>query len=250
MQMAQFVFHSPHVQGNHLYRTRAGETTLIYASADDKVNAFATDQTIPELSIEPPYLVVHGGMTRTARLMALGLGADRRHKSFAARGTLIQTVQGLGVRIVSGAGNLTKEAAKGILAETGLTASLGDEEILCLARSYAAAILMNVVGHELGHIVLGHTLGRAGNFKVSRNQEREADSFAASVIATSPFSDYLVGGSIFFWILLAWVDKTLGPEKETTHPHARERLQAFIKANREEAASLGIDVESVEEFLP
>ncbi len=109
---------------------------------------------------------------------------------------------------------------------------------------------MDVISHELGHIALCHTLGRNVNMEISRNQEREADSFAASVASSSPFSDYIVAGGIFWWVIMAWVDAASDNTEETTHPHSQERLMDYIRSNRDQAEEIGVGEASIFEFLP
>jgi hypothetical protein len=111
-------------------------------------------------------------------------------------------------------------------------------------------MILNVVAHELGHICLGHTLGVKQNYEISRNQEREADSFAASVTASSPFSDYIVSGGIFWWVIMTWAAESAGLQAETSHPHARERLMDYIRANKAQAEEIGITQETIQAYLP
>ena len=106
------------------------------------------------------------------------------------------------------------------------------------------------MAHELGHIALAHILGRTPSLEVSRNQEREADSFASSVVSTSPFGDYLVAGQIIWSLIMVWGEHTGNVEIATSHPLERERLMDFIRANEAKAASIGIDKQTIQDFLP
>ncbi len=244
-QMAQFVFYSSHVQSNLLYRERAGRTTLHYLPEADTVNAFATDARIPEFDAEPPLIGILGGMTRVSRLMAFALAEEVESDKANARQRLKRIIRQVGQKVVEGEGSLALADAEEIF--EGLAPSVSPGK----ARSYNAALNMTVIAHELGHIALGHTLGSGpACLEISRNQEREADSFAASVAGSSPFGDYIVAGGVFFWVIMAWIDAAAGDAAQTTHPHARERLLDYIRANQEQAAAIGFDAENVGAFLP
>ncbi len=249
-QVAQFVFHSTHVQSNPLYRERAAATTLRYLPQDTVVNAFATDQAIPELEADPPVIVLLGGMARATSVASTGLGLYRTDKSGASRDALILLIRAMGERIVRNCGTLGLQEAEDLL--SGLPLEMDDEgkETLRRARSFEAAMVMAVVAHELGHVVLGHTLGKTLNLEISRNQEREADSFASSVASASPFSDYIVAGGLFWWVILTWVEAVAGSHEETTHPYSRDRLMDYLRANRSQAVAMGLTRETIQAFLP
>jgi len=250
LQIVQFVFHSPHVQGNLQYRARASATTLIHIPDVDLVNAFAADHEVPGIDASPPLITVFGGLVRAMRLAALGMGMDRVNKSAEARKGLVALMRSIGGSVAE-SGEFTRSASEDMVSGLGMELQSEDNRLARLAHSFAAAMLMTVISHELGHIALGHTLGQPSNLDVSRNQEREADSFSSSVVGSSPFSDYLVAGAIFFWVIMTWADAFAGAASgDATHPHARERLFDLIRANREQASDLGIDHDSVRVFIP
>lgn len=249
-QISNFVFFSPHVQNNLAYRQRAAQVNLAYAYQVDAVNAFATDNIPPGMEAEPPLIVLFEGLVRATRLTAIGLALDRRQKTSKARRQLTDLVRTLGKSIVRGSGDLAEETMLDLCENMNLRSALSDHDVQSRARSYRAAMLMGIISHELGHVALAHTLGAPVNIGISRNQEREADSFAASVISSSPFSDYLVIGIIFFWLILTWVDTAVPEEAAKTHPHAGERLFDFIRNNREQAESIGFTEETIAEFMP
>jgi IrrE N-terminal-like domain len=250
-QIAGFVFQSPHIQSNQLYRIRAASTTIVYLGEDLRVNAFATDHPYPGLYVQPPLIAILGGMISATRLTALALGNDRIAATDQSRQLFVQTVRAIGKKIVEENGNFSSIDASEIFNGSDLAEKCEDGEVQRCARSYGAAMNMSVIAHELGHIVLGHTLAESQvNMETSRNQEREADSFAASVASASPFSDYTVAGGIFWWVILTWVEEIAGGGRATTHPHSRERLLDYIRANEEQARALGIDDGNVVVFLP
>jgi len=251
LQIGGFVFHSPHVQTNALYRQRAGETSLVFLADEPTVNAFATDHRHPGLDIEPPFIVLFGGLANAGRLASLALACNQVGGQANSRARLQRTIRRVGEAIVSGSGRLDREQTNTIFEECGLAEPTANSEILRRAYSYSAAVHLTVIAHELGHIALGHTLGmKKVPEEISRNQEREADSFAASVTLASPFSDYTVAGGIFWWIILTWAAAAAGTPGATSHPHARERLMDYIRANHDQAVALGFDEKSILSFLP
>ena len=249
-QIAAFVITSPHVQTNPAYKSRAERTHFFFAAEDDTVNAFATDCRHPQIDLDPPMIVVMGGLANSTRLIALALAQDKVQQNPESRHLLISVIHAIGNCINEQQGQLEMEFAETIYTNSGLELSCKNQEVQRRARSYGAAMNMSVLAHELGHIVLGHTLGVTLSMEASRNQERQADSFAATIAGTSPFSDYTVAGGIFWWVLLTWREEVCDPENATTHPHSRERLMDYIRANQSQAAALGMDEQIINDFLP
>jgi hypothetical protein len=252
LQIAAFVIKSPHVQTNRLYRQRAEATSLVYLADDPKVNAFATDVRHPEILAKPPMIVFLGGLANATRLASFAMASHAVLDNVESWNLFAAAIQSVGQAIVAGQGTLDTETATAIYAQSGFKELAANEEIIRRTRSYGAAMNMSVIAHELGHIALGHTLSLAWvPDEVSRNQEREADSFCASVAGVSPFSDHTIAGGIFWWVILTWAASAANNEtRVTTHPHSRERLMDYIRANQSQAAALGITPESIEELLP
>ena len=249
-QITAFVLNSPHVQRNEFYQMRAAETTLIVGE-DEEVNAFATDGALEldDDSLEPPFIVYLAGAANATRLasyaMALETGGGEGHGA-----SLLPVIRALGESVVDNDGELGAGQLERIARETGLNDAIQDPHVQRRANSFAAAMNLGVIAHELGHLALGHTLGEDLSYEVSRNQEREADSFASSVVTTSPFGDYLVAGSIVWWTILVWVGNAANQTEVTTHPMSAERLQNFIRDNETQAADLGFTADSILEYLP
>ena len=130
----------------------------------------------------------------------------------------------------------------------------GKDRFVSLARSLSASMEAAVIAHEAGHIALSHTLGTRLNFDVSRNQEREADSFASSVLSTSPFREYLFLGQVFVTLLFSWMDHVGRHKDPTTHPLGRERFFNVMTSNSAAAADaadqFGLTRERLVELLP
>ncbi|MCD4674873.1 MAG: hypothetical protein K8S18_02620 [Desulfobacula sp.] len=253
-QIVSFVFASPHVQTNMLYRQRAEQTSFAYLHEQPVFNAFATDRDIPEIDVSPPMIILFGGIVQAVRVASLGLGNKRLFDNDQSREKLIKIIRWVGARILEKKGVFEESDYTQAIEQLGLEAYLKNSESVRKARSYSAAICMGIISHELGHIALGHTLKITSNknFEISRNQEREADLFSSSIASSSPFSDYIVEGGIFWWALMTWADKVdINRFKgESTHPNSRERLMDYIRANKDQASAVGIDEESILKYIP
>ena len=257
-QISQFVINCPYVIRNKLYANRASGTNLLYIEENDLVNACATDDPVVE-EIKPPAILIFGGLARAIGIISLAIAV--RIQNSRKDKILIDVVRYVGKEMLKSKGLFSVYNAARVMKKTKLDKHIKDSEILRLSRSYMSAMLVSIIGHELGHICLCHTLGERQSGEVSRNQEREADSFASSIISTSPFSDYLVGGTVFWWILLAWVESPankLLKDKfgkysesfESTHPMSVDRLKDFLKANESQAKAIGLTPETIQQYLP
>ena len=136
-------------------------------------------------------------------------------------------------------GKLDADAALRIVNEACSGGVLNNQIALTKAKSISAGLMLGIIAHECGHQSLGHVLktGETVNLDISRNQEREADSFASSVISSSPFGEYILAGTLFWYYALANQQRD---SNETTHPLAKERFENYVRSNKALAASLGI----------
>ena len=118
---------------------------------------------------------------------------------------------------------------------------MADKQIRLKAISYSSGTIVSVLAHESGHHALGHLLSfsEKTNLEIDRNQEREADSFASSVISASPFGEYIFAGTLF-WHYAVAVQADGASDEGSNHPLSRERFENFVRANAEKAAALGI----------
>ena len=261
-QSASFVLSSPHVQSNPQYSSRVKALGFHYLADVPVVNAFATDERIeiPDgPTIDPPAVVFMEGLAMVIRAAAAALAAHVRFHggriACPAGWSLDRPLRMIGRSILKQDGRFDVASSLEIFAETmEPVLETGDERFVSLARNYSAAMEMFVVAHEVGHIAYGHTLGEQANFEVSRNQERDADSFAASVLSSSPFREHLFLGQVFVTIIFAWLDKTGGRKQATSHPLGRERffnaLRSHEDAAREAAQQFGLSEEVLVALLP
>lgn len=231
-QMFEYVKNSEHVQGNSLYRDSMGRVQFLYDENDDTVNAYATaHEKGPGRQDFAQEIRCYAGAARFARLISLALAAELEGREGAVQALL-------GAMSPEQFGTLTLKDAIDLANTTGLDTCLTNAAVRTEAESIAAGMLQTVLAHESGHHALGHVFGSAATLEISRNQEREADTFASSVISSSGFGKYMFEGMLFWHCAL--VSQQEGARGEGTHPLARERLANLIQQNPEKAAAWGI----------
>ena len=78
--------------------------------------------------------------------------------------------------------------------------------------------------------------------------------FAASVLARSPFREYLFLGQVFTMVIFAWLEWALANREPGSHPLARDRFYAALESNsagaQEAAADFGLTRDCLIELLP
>ena len=105
-----------------------------------------------------------------------------------------------------------------------------DPALRGLAADVMRGTVAAVLAHEVGHLVYGHVDGPTSLFEVSRNAEREADSFAASALLTMPHPERALLGAVMFWACVIHHSRLHGEERAVTHPLSAERLDAMIQS--------------------
>jgi len=262
LQSKNIALSSPFIHANAQYHARIEKTSFRYLPKDMTVNAFATDFAVPigeEETLDPPAIAFLGGLAMVLRLASAALAAFMRPRSelrlLGGESSLLKAFQGIGNAILTGGGKIDPESMEAVFKETILPElDEDDDRFTGLAHSLSAAMEAAVIAHEAGHLSLGHTLGRRLNFDVSRNQEREADSFASSVLSSSPFREYLFLGQIFVTIIFSWIDYASRKSDPSTHPLGRERFFNAMTSNsaaaREAASQFGLTRERLIELLP
>ena len=253
LQIAAFSFHSPYIQQNPSYYSRVSSTRFIFD--DDTpfcslVNAFAAEGGGPlrkigiDIAEDKPIVVLFEGLVTASFLAGLCVAIREKNQM------LVPGLRLISERIIANDGFFSTGDMSSVARKLNIDINSLDDVTIKNAKSFTASMLLNIISHELGHIALNHTVMKPPyDPQTSRNNERQADLFASSVVSGSLFNDYLVGGSIVWWILQAWVDR-LPRFQESTHPDSRERLFNFINANREEAEALGFTESAVNELLP
>jgi len=268
-QAFEMVVSSPHITTNAVYSQLLKDVRFYFDAGNPAVNAFASHYEV-ELSsgeaTKAPCIVMLGGMAGVLQVMAASLGLwalyREEHEIYDGDIVLRKVAVRLGKEVVENGGIFTEETMTGIYEELifpggayGKLAGSGhlsskDTKLVSRARSYLMAMTMSMVAHEAGHIALGHTLGKALNYDISRNEERAADGFASSVLSSSPFSDYLVTGQIMSWVLMAWVDHAAASSEAVTHPLAVDRLESVLRDNSVAAKDVGLTRETLGKWLP
>ena len=235
-QLCEYVRNAPNVRENAAY-SRIMSSVEFYCQRDNNVvNAYAAIKKPEKESEKSVRIIVFcGGAARFSRVASLAVGAELCGDAGAAR----RFVNALKSSDLS---NFSEATAIRLIGDAGLAVALADDKVVAKARSVSAGLMLGVIAHEAGHQALCHTLNTAKtvNLEVSRNQEREADSFASSVIASSPFGEYILAGTLFWHYAMAMQQ---GDEAvESTHPLSKERFENFVRANSELAASMGISL--------
>jgi hypothetical protein len=233
------VIQSTFVRNNKSYMEKVNNTIIQYDTSDT-INAYATIR-------DDKYLInIYKGLTKTMQAGAIALtnfvinrDPDMLKKHLKVLVKLINT----------NSGDFTHE--KFIEYMMTLNSDIDEaqmETILPLSASYAAGAVLEVIAHELGHICLEHLYDEHVSLEVSRNNERQADLFACSVVATTLFSEYMYLGSFMSNLLFAWMGDST--KMATTHPHGKERLENMFNAFEYKLLDMGITRELFEEIKP
>ena len=256
-QLFEYVRGEKVVRTNPLYTEVLGNTIFKYVESKMVVNAGSfscylqkkgnqvdvinfTAETMelakqhPDAYVGPIGCInVYGGEVRFAKLCGLALAMDPN----GSKGKLSKLAELLEPRHIQCLDNVTLIL---LVERTGLLSAFNDEATLSTAQNIAAGMLMATIAHECGHIALGHTLDPGysviGN-GISRDQERQADSFMSSVIATSPFAKQILLGRILSMYVLS---QSKPYDGTGTHPGHKERLENLVRAHPDLAASIGI----------
>lgn len=234
LQLMQYVCSSPHVTSNRRYAELVGSLNFDVQSRDATVNAYATVRDGKE-----PVIMLLGGAIRFANLISCAYVGALAAREKSATNPLPEITAALGKYCLECRASFSGQQACEFALRYNLHLVAADPTLGRKARSFAAGLLIGILAHEFGHLALGHCYGSRVNLEISRNQEREADSFASSVISSSPFGDYLVFGTILWEAVWVWVERATG-QTATTHPLASERLADLIRANPSVAAEFGL----------
>ena len=229
VQWFSAVLNSTHVQMNESYRATAAEVDFKYALDDDTVNAFAARNR----GGGRKYLICfYGGAMRFSRLASLAVAADLCGRP----GTASRFARSL-----DSISRMSRKDAFELMTDCGLDEVFSLPGVKTKAQAVSAGMIIGILAHEMGHVCLGHVMGPnyyESNQEIGRNHEREADSFASSVTAASPFGEYVFEGTLFWYYALSMQETD--QKIATTHPLSRERLENLIRANTSKATSLGI----------
>jgi hypothetical protein len=226
-QALEMVLASKHIKQNYLYSQLTEKINFDFKKYDSAFNADAGEIPAVEDGHMTRYklITLYGGFASAIRLAATAAVFHKRNSPMV----LPDTYYKIGQTAEEFNGRLPHEAAENIhtqdfqpLVDTLLEHTV--ERSLSMAYNFRFSMYMAVIAHEIGHIASGHTQGRAQNFDVSKNQERTADEFAASILSTCPYREYHFLGQIFVMALIAWTEYVAGIPQSVTHPLGRERF--------------------------
>ena len=221
---------SPHITENKLYSAVIANVDFRYLADNDSVNAFAAMHKPDGLGLgQKPILCLLGGYVRISRVLALAYAANQSGITNA-----MPRLVGIWKKLSDGFSDSTM---KTFVEETGLSMVASSPEILVKAKAISSGMILATLAHEAGHHALGHLHGRVDSAtrEVSRNQEREADSFEASIMSVSPFGEFMLNGDLLYYA----IDAKVGGGGYT-HPYSEERFNNLVKANPVLAKAIGL----------
>jgi hypothetical protein len=228
-ELRRLVFASDHVTSNARYDSAARSTRFRYLEDDPEFNAYATTRFVG------PEVVVFGGLVRRFAEVALcttvGGGADSERALLGYVSARTPEDRGAALALEQRGGG----------------------SLLPWQRELLSTMVMFVIAHELGHVCYGHVFGPGYSgqpLDVCRNQERDADRFAGSLIAASPFAPSWLFGQLMALVAIAMMEGGGVITEFGTHPTARERLENSVRNNREAAAALGLTDAVIGALLP
>ncbi len=246
-QLLQIILSSPHVAKNPVYSALTQRTRLYSLPEIDVVNAFSSG--VDEERKEGwPTMIVLGGAGRFARLVGAVIATD----ALAPRedidrfeilfGNLAGCLEENGCVSMGDAGRILDACQVPL-------AAFSDEAWLPEAKRISMGILLGIMSHEIGHLALGHVVNGSKSMEKTRNQEREADSFANSVGSGEWFAEPMFWGQLYFHLALVLNESDGDNDTMTDHPFSKERLINLIRSNRSLAAKCGFTEEGMREFL-
>lgn len=241
-QMLSMVLSSEHVAANELYEILTKDIRLYLLPQDDTVNAFAAP--VDDYRKEPwPTMYVLGGYGRFSRVIGAVLAMENRDPS-PENNRIDKLIEQLAAVIDEKDGKLSIVDADSILAACGGSYDLySDDGFIADAKSASRGVLLSVIAHEVGHFALGHVHGKSPTLERSRNQEREADSFAHSVASGGADAENMFWGNFFGDLIFALAEDSGNHDLSRTHPYSKERLANLVRDNRSIASKYGIDEE-------
>lgn len=234
-QLFEFMRNSSFVQGNDHYREILSQVKFRYDDRNDAVNAYSRARR-KWLGEDAQEVLCFAGAARFARLISLGWAAELEGRE----GAVQRLLDGMKPGQFS---VLTDADAAALLRGAGLEDALENPAVRARAESISSGMLSFILAHELGHQALGHVFGDADSHGVSRNQEREADSFASNVLETSAFGEYMFVGELCWQYALATQQKD--SSAPGTHPEAQERMENLLREHPELAKACGLGPENL-----
>lgn len=225
-----------YIDGNPVYKKIANNIDISVEYIDD-VNAYANGDN------EHGYVIVmYAGLLKSFEFIGLALAVYMKNQDLIQ---LRDACNFLGKTAQSGFNQSNFDFGVKQLQYD----KFDNEYIKVNTESFTTGCILAVIAHELGHNILGHTERSEIDYPISRNDERQADLVAQSIIAALPYQDKNIIASICVFTLFTWMSTEYdGPV--ATHPDSRERVYNAWRSNEEYFNSIHFDIESLEYFLP
>ncbi len=233
-----------YIRGSNIVRDNP-----VYSAALDKVDLlFLTDPANPESNKVNAgayrggrKITLYAGFVRLARIAGSALAAD------LGGGAVFKRLLDVVFENPAWADSITMDEATDLFIALGLRhdAIIVDEAMRHEAVDRSSAAILATLAHEAGHIALGHVNANVDyykvNLEVARNQERQADSFMSSVIATVPFGEHMFEAEMFNDFLNAVAEKSRKEKSDRghTHPLSVERYNNLLKDHPDLAEKYG-----------
>lgn len=219
---------SPYVRSNPQYETVLRNTRIYYDVGDKDLNAYAAYEERNQ--VRRPIVKMLGGFVRHAASCGFARASDHLGVTTNALACLLMSM---------------KDPSHCAIGEFQLAVKMAENSAAVReeAGQITAGMLMAALAHEAGHIAYGHVQHDAefhkANIDVVRNEERDADSFASSIMVSSTYGRYMFESIALFHWFFAQFDE---PEKAAylDHPLHRERLENLIRSNERLALELGL----------
>jgi hypothetical protein len=234
------VTQSTFVRNNQKYMDKVSKTTIQYDHSDT-INAYAT------MNGDDKYLInIYKGLTKAMQACSI---AFTNFVMYRDSNMLKKHINDLISLIKKNKFSFNHDAfiEYMLIIQNDIKASNIDS-VLRNSGSYAAGAILEVISHELGHICLEHLYDEHVSLEVSRNNERQADLFACSVIATTLYSEYMYLGSLMSNFVFAWLGDSNA--LATSHPHGIERLENMFNSYEYKLKEYGITRELFDEIKP
>lgn len=218
------------VTDNPKYRAALDKVNLVYLTDSENpksnsVNASANDRKI----------TLCAGFVRQARIAGSALAATNGIEIFGCLRKVVDDNS-------DWADSITIDEAKELFTAVGLRydAIIADESVRQESVDRSSAAILACLAHEAGHIALAHVNANVDyyevNLEVARNQERQADSFMSSVIATVPFGGHMFEAELYNDYLNAVAERSAAKrsgrkvsDRGSTHPLSIERYNNLLK---------------------
>lgn len=235
-QLFAFIKQTGYINSNPSYNESANNTT-IHLDDTEEVNAYADSK-----SANKHIIVIYHGLIEALKFIGIALAVYEHNRNLIQ---LRDACNFIGVNARSGFNqNKTDMGITELNYKQWLT-----DVVYERAKSFMSGSVLSVISHEMGHIALMHTQRNEIDYTISRNDERQADLFAQSVISSLPYQESNIMASLFSEILFTWMSKEYGGPA-TTHPHSRERVYNTYNSHEQYFASMNLPIESLEYFVP